>query len=266
VKKYLEFFKASFKWSLENRLATLIWVFTGVFPVFIMFLIWSSVYSRGGQIGNLTLNQFVTYYFLIGIVNALAMSYRSEDIPRRIKDGDLARDLIRPYSFFFQELADELGYKMVSLFVSLPSFLLLFLFMGSDIEINASLPTLAVFTLFLAAAFALNILFDFLLSMAAFFTTTAWWIFHIKLIVTTIFGGLSFPLILFPQKIQSILRFLPFQYFVYYPTQILSEQQRFMVSDFILPAVIALVWIALFTFLYRMLWRLGLRRFTAIGT
>ena len=73
MKKYLEFFKASFKWSFENRLATLIWVFVGVFPVFIMFLIWSSVYEQGGKVGSMSLNQFVTYYFLVGLVNSLAI-------------------------------------------------------------------------------------------------------------------------------------------------------------------------------------------------
>jgi len=38
-----------------------------------MFLIWSSVYEQGGKVGSMSLNQFVTYYFLVGLVNSLAI-------------------------------------------------------------------------------------------------------------------------------------------------------------------------------------------------
>ncbi|MFH1896137.1 MAG: ABC-2 family transporter protein, partial [bacterium] len=165
--------------------------------------------------------------------------------------------------FIGQQMAESLGYKLLSLFISLPSFLLLFLLMGSNIELNLGFATLAVFLVAVVFGFLLNFLFDFVLSVAAFYTTTAWWILHIKLISITILGGLSFPLSLFPEKVQQILNFLPFGYFVYFPTRVISMGASEL--DLLLPFGVMIFWVAIFAFLYKILWRLGLKKFTAVG-
>lgn len=263
MKKYLEFFKASFKWSLENRLATIIWVFMGAFPVVLMIIIWSSLYKQGGGLGDFSLSNLVTYYFLVGLVNNFTLTFRSDEVPRRIKDGDLAIDLLRPYSFIKQQMADEIGYKVMSLAVVFPAYLLLFLLMGKAIQVHPSIADLSLFFLITILAFSLTYMFEFVLCMAAFFTETAWWIFHIRLVTMFIFGGVSFPLTFFPEKIQRVLNYLPYKYFVFYPTQVL--QGSYTVVDYAKSVLIMVLWICALWFLYRKLWQKGLKSFSAVG-
>lgn len=263
MKKYLEFFKASFKWSLENRLATIVWVFVGIFPVFLMFLIWDSLYNQGGSIGSFSKEKLISYYFSAGLINMMVASYRSTEIPNRIKDGDLALDLLRPYSFIKQQFFDELGYKSLHFIVSFPSFFLFFFFAGETIDLNISLNTIFPLLFFALAAYILNFLLDFTFSLVAFYTETAWWIFHIKMVSLYIFGGLAFPLSMFPEKIKNILFFLPHQYLVYYPSQIISGGEPS--ADYIKPAFIVIFWLIVLLTLCRILWGNGIKRFSAVG-
>ncbi|MFH1896620.1 MAG: ABC-2 family transporter protein [bacterium] len=263
MKKYLEFFKASFKWSFENRLATLIWVFMGAFPVVLMIIIWQSLYRQGGALGGFSLSSLVTYYFLVGLVNNFTLTFRSDEVPRRIKDGDLAIDLLRPYSFIKQQMADELGYKVLSLFVVFPSYALLFLLVGSQISIDASLQNIVLFLLIVVLSFFLTFMFEFALCMVAFFTETAWWIFHIRMVTMFVFGGISFPLTFYPEKIQKILQFLPYQYFVFFPTQVL--QGSYTPAIYWRSVGAMLFWIVILWFVYRKLWQKGSKSFSAVG-
>lgn len=263
MKKYLEFFKASFKWSLENRLATLIWVFMGAFPVFLMIIVWNSLYRQGGGLGGFSLTHLVTYYFLVGLVNNFTLTFRSSEVPRRIKDGDLAVDLLRPYSFIKQQMADELGYKVMSMFVVLPSFFVLFLLVGDNIHLPLSISNIVLFTITVVLAFLLTFMFEFVLCMVAFYTETAWWIFHIRLVTMFVFGGVTFPLTFFPQKVQQVLNFLPYKYFLFFPTQVL--QGLYSSKEYIQSLIIMIVWIAVLYFLYKKMWQHGIKNFSAVG-
>ena len=263
MKKYLEFFKASFKWSFENRFATLIWVFMGAFPVLLMIIIWSSLYHQGGSLGGFSLSSLVTYYFLVGLVNNFTLTFRSDEVPRRIKDGDLAIDLLRPYSFIKQQMADELGYKVLSLFVVVPTYTLMFLLVGDQIKIVFSMESISHFLLVALLSFLLTYMFEFALCMVAFYTETAWWIFHIRLVTMFIFGGISFPLTFYPESVQRVLQFLPYKYFIFFPTQVL--QGMYNASYYWYSVAMMVSWIIGLFVVYKILWQRGLRKFSAVG-
>jgi len=72
-----------------------------------------------------------------------------------------------------------------------------------------------------------------------------------------------FPLDIFPKVIVNFLQFLPFFYFLYFPLKLYLGQLQS--SEIIMGMLISLGWIFLFIFINRFIWRLGLKKYDAVG-
>jgi ABC-2 type transport system permease protein len=85
--------------------------------------------------------------------------------------------------------------------------------------------------------------------------------FYYALVV--LFAGQFVPLELMPPFIQQLAQFLPFQLLKYFPIQLILGRlsPEVIIRDFIL----ALVWFGLTLALFRWVWRMGVRRFSAVG-
>ena len=101
------------------------------------------------------------------------------------------------------------------------------------------------------------------LSMLALFTTEAMAIFEIYYIPLLLFSGQFFPLAVLPPWLSNISRILPFYYTVGAPTEILVGRVAGSAIYSIL--AIQLGWIIGFYILFRILWKVGLKRYTGVG-
>jgi len=87
---------------------------------------------------------------------------------------------------------------------------------------------------------------------------------HIKNILFSILGGLSFPLDFVSGPLKAMFSFLPFQYLYYVPiTYLLGKRSGagMLLTD----AAKLLAWTAITALLAAVLWRLGLRKYGAYG-
>jgi ABC-2 type transport system permease protein len=81
--------------------------------------------------------------------------------------------------------------------------------------------------------------------------------------ITFLFAGYVMPLALFPGWLETISYFLPFAYMIYYP--IVAFQGLLSVQEMLQVIVIQTGWIVGMGVVYVMMWRVGVRRFTAVG-
>jgi ABC-2 type transport system permease protein len=76
-------------------------------------------------------------------------------------------------------------------------------------------------------------------------------------------GGLFVPLDLLPALIQRIAQFLPFQLLIYFPIQLVLGR---LAPDAIARNFgLGVVWLAIALLLFRLVWRAGAKRFSAVG-
>jgi ABC-2 type transport system permease protein len=231
-------------------------MFMGVFMA-----LWTAAYGVSGQseLQGYTLVQMVWYLAMTETI-VLSSSRIFVDISEAVKAGDLAYTLTRPLSYPFFQVASSLGGSAPRVFLNL--------FTGSAVvllgirALGGSLPGLAAFLLLAALALLLDALIAVLIGLAAFWIEEVgpvYWIYS-KLVFTV--GGLFLPLDLFPDSLQRVVRWLPFQFITYAPARAFVKFD----GAFVLQSAIGqLVYVALFAGLVLLVWYAARRRLVIHG-
>jgi ABC-2 type transport system permease protein len=111
--------------------------------------------------------------------------------------------------------------------------------------------------------FAISFLFGATLTCLAFWTTRVYSVSEFYNGLLILFTGQFVPLDLMPAALQSVARVLPFQLMRYFPIQLILGK--------LTPEVIArnfaldLFWFAIALVAFTVVWREGLKRFSAVG-
>ena len=231
-------------------------LFMGVFMA-----LWTTAYGVSGrtQLEGFSLPDMVWYLAMTETI-VLSSSRIFFEIAEAVRAGDLAYTLARPLSYPYFQVANSLG-------GSAPRLLLNLLTAAAVVALGlrhfaGNWPGLAAFLLLAALALLLDALIAVLIGLAAFWMeeiTPLFWIYH-KLLFTV--GGLFLPLELFPRALQTIVRWLPFQFITYVPAR------AFVKFDpaFVLQGLAGqLAYIALFAALLSLVWWRARRRLVVHG-
>ncbi|MDH5655536.1 MAG: ABC-2 family transporter protein, partial [Spirochaetia bacterium] len=144
-------------------------------------------------------------------------------ISSRVKTGEIAVDLMKPYSIPLMYLADTIGATLFQI-VSRAIPLLIFCYFVFEISIPVTPEILLKFFPVYLFSFIIFFLMLFLISSISFFIVDIFplWIFYWSLITLT--SGAIIPLDFFPEIFSRILLFTPFPYLFYFPTMILLDK------------------------------------------
>jgi len=87
------------------------------------------------------------------------------------------------------------------------------------------------------------------------------------LLVRDVFTGVLIPLTFFPDVIQKVLLYLPFQYISYVPVRVFLGSYELAGIKMEIPQIVALQAVAVLVMwaFSEAIWRLGIRRFTGVG-
>ena len=101
------------------------------------------------------------------------------------------------------------------------------------------------------------------LTAVAFWTTRVYGINEFFYALGVLFSGQFVPLPMMPPIIQQIAQFLPFQLTRYFPTMLVLNQltPQQIAQDF----GFAVFWLIALAALFRVVWRAGVKRFSAVG-
>jgi ABC-2 type transport system permease protein len=231
-------------------------LFMGVFMA-----LWSTAFAVSGraELEGFTLVDVVWYLAMTETIT-LSSSRIFVEISEAVKAGNLAYALTRPLSYPFFQVANSLGN-------SLPRFLLNLVaasaVVGLGIRQFAGSPAgLAAFLGMAALALLLDALIAVLIGLLAFWleeVAPAFWIYQ-KLLFTV--GGLFLPLEMFPDWLQRVARWLPFQFIAYAPARAFVAFE----PGFVLRAAAGqTIYIAVLGTLVALVWRRAQRRLVVHG-
>ena len=89
------------------------WTYLGVVQVFLQLVllraVWEAVYGDRGEVNGVPIERMITYLSVVGLLSFMLESSISGEIHRRIDQGQVAVDMVRPVGFVRQMLALELG-------------------------------------------------------------------------------------------------------------------------------------------------------------
>lgn len=262
-----EFYAIQLKTSLlvqfQYRAAMLIWLIGRVIEPVMYLVVWTTVANaQGGTVGTMSTGDLAAYYIVYMVVNQITFTWIMWEYEYYIKNGTLAGLLLRPIHPIHRDLADNLAYKVLTTGALLPVAVVLGFAFHPSFEttwwmILAFIPALIL-------AYLLRFVLEWTLAMAAFWTTRVSAL--NQLYYTTIFflAGRLAPLELFPTFVQTIATILPFRWMVYFPVELLIG--RLTVQEALWGMGIQLLWLGIILVLLRVVWRAGVRQFSAVGS
>jgi ABC-2 type transport system permease protein len=123
--------------------------------------------------------------------------------------------------------------------------------------------TLAAYIVSLLLGFLIGFFFEATLGMAGFWFLEVSSLLWVVNTLNFFVSGHMFPLDLLGEPWATILKMLPFQYMAYFPAAVFLGKVQSM--DLVRGLLWELFWAVSFIVLTRMLYRLGLRRYSAFG-
>lgn len=260
IRKLLALFRAGWGNAVAYRAEIVIWMLTGTLPL-VMMTVWLSI-AEGGPVGNFQPGDFVSYYLGTVFVRQMTGVWIIWDLDRAIRLGELSPQLLRPINPIYFYAAHNLAAKPLRLPILLPTLgLAVWWFPGAGYDLSPlnALTFLAV--LFLT--WLLYFIVQYCIALLAFWITQATAAWQAWFTLWLVFGGYLIPLDLFPAAITRLTFWLPFRYTFSFPLEILMG--RIHGEALFAGLGIHAGWLVVFFALYQLLWRTGLRRYSAVG-
>ena len=260
VRKYWVLLKVNWSLVLEYRAGMLIWVLANTLPL-VMLAVWVAI-AEAGPVGNYGTAEFVAYYLALLLVRQMTSVWVAWELGYDIRKGDLSPKLLRPLDPIHNHIALHLADKAFRLFTVVPPILLAAAFVPG-VTYPTDAVTLSLFLLSTGCALAIRFMVQYGIGLLSFWITQSLAINEMVYAGMVMFGGVIAPLELFPPAVGRLADGLPFRYMLSLPVELLlgrlTGMERFTALG------VQFLWLGGFTALYRLLWRAGLKRYSAVG-
>lgn len=244
---------------MQHRSFFFLLAFSWMIPPLIYLFVWSTA-AGGETLAGLTRGEFVAYYLILILVNQLTYAQTNWTVGDLIRDGSMNVWLLRPMSPVFNALATEIAGKVVYMLFTVPVALGLALVLKP--ELNTSPTSLLLFLVALMIAWALRFFWGYWLALLAFWATKADALLALQNSLLFLLGGQVAPNAMLPDLIQIISLVLPFRYMLGFPVEVLMG--KLTPQELVVGFSMQTFWCLAACSLYLVMWRQGLKRYTAV--
>ncbi len=262
LRGYLRLAQAPFQTMLAYRAATFIECLGILLRVYLMRVFWTAVYGGGGPVEGITLPMMITYATLSNIQGIVTSSWVQWEVQRKVRDGNIVIDLIRPYGFLRSLAASNLGGALLwgapqAGLVLAASLLFV------DLQPPASLAAGLAYLASLSLAMVVNFCLLTLVGLVAFWTLELVGFNMIFEFVSLFLSGGLIPLWFLPLWAWRIAEWLPFQSLAHLPLSIyIGKIEGAAIWMALLKQA---AWIVVLVVVVRLIWRAAERKLIVQG-
>ncbi len=243
------------------------YVFGAVFrflPLVTTIFLWYAVYKTNTTIRGMNYQDIIAYYAFMYVARGFSsVPGTTSDISKDIKDGLLNRYLIRPIDYLWYQVMYRLAHKLVFWYVAIFTFPPIFFLMR---HFFSHIPTIwewGAFVVSLFIAFSIGMLFCFMIGILAFWFLEISTFLFVVMMIEFFLSGQMIPLNILPASMQQFLFLSPFGYEGYWPCVILMG--KVPQGQLLQLLGIGFLWIGIFFTVSQFMWKLGLKRYSAVG-
>jgi ABC-2 type transport system permease protein len=268
TRKYAKVFRASLVERMTYRGDFILGTFLRFLPMLTTILLWHAIYHGSGEqsLSGFSYNEMISYLLLVNISRMFSsMPGLAGGIAREIRDGTLKKYLLQPLDMIGYLVSYRAAHKVSYITASaLPYALLFFLCRGF---FAGNVPTDPLTWLAYAAslimAFLVGFFFEASVGMVGFWFLEVTSLLYIVMTLNFFISGHMLPLDLLGQPWAGILKALPFQYMAYFPAVVFLR--KVTGQELLIGLAVEFCWVIFFIVLSRILFRRGLRRYSAFG-
>jgi ABC-2 type transport system permease protein len=259
---YGRLFVAQAQLFAQYRVQSVLWMLFAVIRPLVFLAAWAAAAeAQGGAIGDFTVGDFAAYYVCLTLVSQLTTAWIAESFEFEIRTGQLSAKLLRPLHPMHYSVVENAVYKLTTLPVLLPVLVLIAWTFNARFQTQPWHVVAFVPSLLLAAA--LRFVFNWCFATLGFWTTRVHSVTQVNERMVFVFSGMIAPLSLLPGPLALVGYVLPFGYMLWEPSEILRGATS--VEQALLLITGQAVWLVVTAVVFRALWRVGLRRFSAVG-
>jgi len=224
--------------------------------------VWTTVANAQGSVNGFTAPDFVAYYMMLLIVDIATSDITIHIFGYKIMDGSLSNELILPiHPVLMKVLVNNLAFKALQMVALIPIWLTLYVLYQPVFSITVPHVLLAVPAI--ALGFMLQFFAGATITCIAFWTTRVWAIADFYGSIFRLLAGQFVPLALLPAFMQTASQVLPFRLALYFPIQLLLG--KLSIEETLLNLVLQVVWCVILFVVFRVVWRTGLKKYSAVG-
>ncbi|WUJ72149.1 ABC-2 family transporter protein [Kribbella soli] len=209
--------------------------------------VWSAVYPDDPTIAR--------YYVAVILVTLMTESFEQHTFSERIYDGTLSHELLRPQPVVIGVIGMNLAIRAWLTLLGAPIVLLT----GIALQVGFDWSAVLRSTPYVVLAAVLVFLWTFLLALTAFWTDRVHAVVGFGSQLTFLLGGTAAPIALLPDTWRRIAEVLPFYGMNGLPAEIAAGKGSGSMGC-------QLIWVVVLVVVVTVVWRIGVRRYTAVGS
>lgn len=246
------------------RTHSMVSIFVG--PVFylVQIFIWQAVYAGHHEINGMGLENMLSYYGICALISYLTMDFADWNLQMLIHTGKYLSFAMRPVHHRFFAFSQKIGHRTLGfVFEFLPVLLIFTLVFRIPLVPSSWLWSVISIVL----SFLMNFYINYCIGLAGFWLTKTGGLRGVVQLLKNVFSGALIPLVFFPDIMQKIIFFLPFQYIAYVPAMVFTGKYSLGGVSTGIPQIVAIqaAYVVIMLLLSEWLYFLGNKRFTGVG-
>lgn len=248
--------------QFQYRTANYAYMIGMVLEPVIYLVVWTTVArSSGGAVNGITTGDFAAYYIVWTLVRNMNIVFTPYGWEWRIREGTLSGMLLRPLHPIHYDLAYFAGWKFVVIVLWLPIAAVLTVLFEPTYDISPL--EVAVFAVAIWGAYLIRSLFLWVLGMVTFWTTRVSALYDIFFTAELLLSGRLVPLALMPGWVVTAGAFTPFPSTFSFPIEVLAGDLT--TEELLSGLAVQALWIGIGTAAVAVVWKAGIRRYSAVG-
>lgn len=235
-------------------------------PIVTQVFLWGAIFAARGsdRLAGYTYNEFIAYYLLTMISRAFSsMPGLASTIAVQIRNGEIKKYLIQPIDMIGFLLLSRIAHKIIYYVVAIAPFALVFYLCRGYFNGWPEPGVMAAFVLSLMMAFLLGFFLEASIGMIGFWFLEVSSLLFIYMLFNFFFSGHMFPIDMLPGFWRHVVELIPLQYLAYFPAAVFLG--KIQGDALVYGLCIQAAWVAFFVVLSRVMFALGVRRYSGYG-
>lgn len=260
---YSAYIKTSLAVQFQYRVSMMIWMIGRIVQPLIYLVVWTTIArTRGAEIGGYDAGEFAAYFIMQMIVSQATFSWIMWEYDYIIRSGQFSFKLLRPIHPIHSDVADNVAYKILTLFILIPAALLLAWLFPPTFTFQWWSVSAGILSI--GTAFVVRFTIEWTLAMAALWTNRVSAINQAYEVLLIFLSGSFAPLAVMPRPLQLLADVLPFRWLIAFPIELTLG--RLTPQAALLGFAMQAFWLILALTTLSFVWRAGVKQYSAVGS
>ncbi|KQO18171.1 ABC-2 family transporter protein [Paenibacillus algorifonticola] len=218
---YLDFIRIRFITMLAYRVNYYSGIVIYAINIGAYYFLWKAIFGEQQELAGFTVAQMTTYVAVSWMARAFYFNNLDREIANDIRDGSVATQMTRPYSYLLVKMMQGFGEGLFRLLLfMIPGMIIVCLIFPVTLPTDPM--TWMIYLVMLLFSFLINSQINILTGLFAFFVENNEGMMRMKRVMVDLFSGVVVPIAFFPGWLAAIMKWLPFQAITYLPSSVFT--------------------------------------------